>query len=87
VVLLPVVGHDVVDLGRVHQIGYPLKHLVTEGPADRVDEGYLVVNYQVGVVRCPLIGGVVGPVKLPDIPIDRSDPVDIWGYLNPFHHS
>ena len=83
VVGLDVVGDDVVDLGRVDDGSDALEELFLERLFDRVDEGDLLVEDQVGVVARAAARLVA--VEAAHGPVDGADPVDIFADFNCFH--
>ena len=83
VVGLDVIGDDVVNLSRVDDGSDALEELFLERFLDRVDEGDLLVEDQVGVVARAAARLVA--VEAAHGPVDGADPVDIFADFNCFH--
>ena len=72
-----VVGDDIINLGRVHDLGHPGHHLGHEFLFDRVNERDVVVDNQIGVIRGAIFGEIA--VKIPNGPINGAHPVNLGG--------
>jgi len=82
---LDVVDHQVVDLLGVDDGADPAQQFIEVRMLDRIEQGDLFIDDQVGVVGGAPVGGI--SVKIPDVPIDRSDPVDSFGQFGCAHAS
>jgi len=76
VVHLYMIRHHVVDIGKGHELFYPRFELAVEGGFDRVYQGHLFIDDEVGVICSAHVRGVA--VEVPDIPVDGAYPVDAF---------
>ena len=83
-VRLGMVRNDVVDLLRIDHRTDPGQHLTEKRRLDRVDQRHFLVDYQKSVVSGTAPGLIA--VKVPHIPVDCADPVDIFGDLFRLEH-
>jgi hypothetical protein len=78
-----VVADHQVDLSRVDDPGDMIDQLVVKLLLDGVDQNDLLIKDQESIVGGPQVRGI--SVEIPDIPIGRSDLVNIWRYHHRIH--
>ena len=85
VVHLHVVGDHDVDLRRIDHLADALNELVGEGRLSGIDERYLLVHDEIGVVGNAAFGGVA--VELALVPVEPADPPNLRRDLNSVEHA
>ena len=81
---LHMVGHNIVDGGRIHDGADAFDELAGEGLLAGVDERDLLVEDEVGVVGASALGGVAVEVAL--VPIDAAHPEHVGLDLDGLQH-
>ena len=75
---LHVVRHDVVNRGGVNDLPDIFDHLSREGTVHGIDQGRFFINDEIGVIRGPTMGRIRETMKVPSVPIDGSNPEDVF---------
>ncbi|MNT62029.1 hypothetical protein D3C72_1997170 [compost metagenome] len=78
VVLFGMVDDDVIDARQVDLAGQVEDELAAEAMVDGVDQHGLLLADQIAVVAGALEGLVFGAVKVTNLPIALTDPVDVF---------